>query len=80
VCPQTAPLFATALDERCKVSPFTVLHYNVDGGVLALYDAVVVSHNARVPEFPQDVDFGNKHLLLSVVHLPVVKFLPYKDL
>jgi hypothetical protein len=70
----------TSFDDSLQISSRTVLHDNVNFGVLLVHDAVVVLHNVRVLQLAQDVDLQDDLLLLLVVHFAVVEFLPYENL
>lgn len=50
------PLLDAPVDEAGQVPSFTELHDDVERGIGAVYDAVVVPHNVRVFELPQQVD------------------------
>lgn len=50
------PLLDAPADEAGQVPSFTELHDDVERGVGAVYDAVVVPHNVGVFELPQQVD------------------------
>lgn len=49
------PFFDAPADETGQVPAFTVLHDNVESGVCAVYDAVVVPHNVWMLELPQEI-------------------------
>lgn len=74
------PLFDAPADETGEVATFTVLHDNVQRGVGAIYDAVIVPHYVRVLELPKEVHLRHQHLLLTVCHGAIVQLLPHKDL
>ncbi len=48
---------AVFADNLTKVTVFTEFHDDVDFRVLFINDAIMVTHNIWVIEFPQDVDF-----------------------
>jgi len=74
------PFFNAPTDETGQVPAFAMLHDNVERGVGAVYDAVVVPHFVWMLEFPQEVHLRHQHLLLTLCHGAVVQLLPHKDL
>lgn len=74
------PLFDTLADETRQIATFTVLHDDVQHGITAVYNAVVVPHNVWVLEFPQEVDLWDQHLFLTLSHGAIIELLPHKNL
>ena len=69
---------AAAPDELLEVAAVTELHDDVDFGSLLVDYAVVVLHDVRVVQLPQDVHFRHDLLLLLLAHDSVVELLPHE--
>lgn len=74
------PLFNALGYESGQVSALTELHHDIQSGVGAVNDAVVVSDNVRVSQLPQQIHFRHQHLLLHLCHGAVIQLLPHQDL
>lgn len=74
------PLFNALGYESGQVPTLAELHHNIQRGVCAVNDAVIVSDNVRVSELSQQVHFGHQHLLLHLCHGAVIQLLPHQDL
>lgn len=68
----------TAPDELLEVAAVAELHDDVDFGSLLVDYAVVVLHDVRVVQLPQDVHFRHDLLLLLLAHDSVVELLPHE--
>ena len=65
-------------NDHCEISTLTILHDDVDLLLPFVYDSVVVLHNVRVRQVPQDVNLGDQLLLFLFAHFSVVKLFPDK--
>lgn len=74
------PLLNALGYERGQISTFAELHHDIQSGVGAVNDAVVVSDDVRVSQLPQQVHFRHQHLLLRLRHGTVIQLLPHQDL
>lgn len=73
-------VFDTASHDLLQIPSCTVLHDDVDHLVFLVDKAVVILDNVFVLQFAQNIDFCHNLRLFLLVHLPVVHFLPNKDL
>lgn len=74
------PVLLVPLDDCSQVSPFTVLHEDVNKTVFAVNDALQELDNVGVLEILEDVDFRHQLLLFLRAHFAIVDFLPCQDL
>ena len=79
VSPYT-PALLGGRDERREVAALAVLHDDVEGGVRAVDDAVVVVDDVPVLQLAQQVHLRDEHLLLRLRHRSVVQLLPDDNL
>lgn len=54
--PQKRPFFDAPADETGQIPAFAVLHDDVQRGVGAVDDAVVVPHDVGVLQLPEEID------------------------
>jgi len=77
---EALPLGSGSLDNLGKIAAGTALHHYIYRFGLPIHQMMVVLHNIRVLELPQNTDLGYQGLTLGLVQLIVIHALPGKQL